>query len=176
MKLIYLIDANGNWKEDKVVPVNYQVKNNEVDSLTNPTPQGLNLPKWNGSIWVEGGEVIPELTKIKVFKKQQIIDNAKTLIASLTADYHPAEVATFTEKEQQAKKYNASKNNSDAESLILEAQTRGITVQKLVDSIIAKSTAFRNQSQTIFGKRGKLLDHLDAITTVSEATNSRGIT
>ncbi|WP_252225131.1 MULTISPECIES: hypothetical protein [unclassified Clostridium] len=72
----YKIDENGFYIEDYIYQEDEQLEDNII---TTDIPQGLYIPKWNGSEWVEGAtqeyieSIKPkpkELTETEILQKQ----------------------------------------------------------------------------------------------------------
>ena len=82
--------------------------------------------------------------------------------------YPETEVLTFDQQTSEAKAYLASGNVSDAPLLSALAAGRGITLDDLVQRVMAKHTAFSALSGYVIGQRQALEDRLDACTTVEE--------
>ena len=54
MKLFRKIDTTtGNFIEDVLLSDNY---NGSKEYISTPVPGGFYLPRWNGMVWVEGGQ------------------------------------------------------------------------------------------------------------------------
>ena len=82
--------------------------------------------------------------------------------------YPETEVLTFDQQTSEAKAYLASGNVSDAPLLSALAAGCGITLDDLVQRIMAKHTAFSALSGYVIGKRQAPEDMPDTCTTVEK--------
>lgn len=90
----------------------------------------------------------------------QIDAHAKQLRDQVVASISPAEMASWTIKQAEARAYQASGNASDAPMLGIEAQARGVTVAQLADKVLSKAMQLSHLEAMIAGVSGA---HADAV-------------
>lgn len=82
--------------------------------------------------------------------------------------YPETEVLTFDQQTSEANAYLASQNPADAPLLTALAAGRGITLDDLVQRVIAKHDAFSLLSGYVIGQRQALEDRLELCETVGD--------
>lgn len=115
-------------------------------------------------IWI----YTPNLEKAKTTKLSAINTACDGILNAAVNTYPETEVLTFDQQTSEAKAYLASGDVSDAPLLSALAAGRGITLDDLVQRVMAKHTAFSALSGYVIGQRQALEDMLDACTTVEE--------
>ena len=108
------------------------------------------------------------LEEAKADKLSEINAACDGILNAAVNTYPETEVLTFDQQTSEAKAYLASGNVSDAPLLSALAAGRGITLDDLVQRVMAKHTAFSALSGYVIGQRQALEDRLDACTTVEE--------
>lgn len=86
--------------------------------------------------------------------------HAAALRDQVVAGISPAEMASWGIKRAEAQAYHASGNPDDAPMLGIEAAARGVTLQAVVDRVLAKATALSQLEAAIAGTAGR---HADAV-------------
>lgn len=138
------------------------------------------VAKWcnnNNAIIADNGDYY-EVTAIPVVEKT--LEEAKSaklmeinaacdnILNAAVSTYPETEVLTFDQQTSEANAYLASKKPADAPLLSALAAGRGITLDDLVQRVIAKHTAFSMLSGYIIGHRQALEDRLDECGTVED--------
>lgn len=95
----------------------------------------------------------------------QIDLHAKSLRDSVVAAISPAEMASWTIKQAEARAYQASGNDADAPMLGIEATARGVTVADLAAKVLAKAVQLSQLEAMIAGVAGAHGDAVKALTT-----------
>lgn len=89
-----------------------------------------------------------------------IDDKAKSLRDKFSKKVSASEMAAWASKKLEADKFQVSKNNADAPTLVIEAGFRGVTVQNLVNKVISNFDTTSQRESRISGVAGK---HKDAV-------------
>jgi hypothetical protein len=106
------------------------------------------------------------LSERKEQVKQEVDFFAASLRNRITANISPAEMASWTEKERQARAFLESNSPTDAPLLNLEASVREIALAALANMVIAKADNLKTMEAYIAGICGKHRDAIDQITSV----------
>lgn len=119
--------------------------------------------------WYEKGHAPQRpLEEARAAKLYEINSACDAILNAAVNTYPETEVLTFDQQTSEAKAYQASGNTQDAPLLSALAAGRGITLDDLVQRVIAKHNAFSALSGYVIGQRQALEDRLDACTTVEE--------
>lgn len=116
----------------------------------------------------ENGKWIPDLEKAKTFKLSEINAACDSVLNAAVLTYPETEVLTFDQQTSEANAYLASQNPADAPLLTALAAGRGITLDDLVQRVIAKHDAFSLLSGYVIGQRQALEDRLELCETVGD--------
>lgn len=111
--------------------------------------------------------------KFAYVKKQQLVKinaQCEQAIKTLTSTYPDGEVSTFDKQESEARAYLT---DAAAPTPLLDAlaQHRGMDKDELVSRVIEKADAFAAASGAIIGKRQKLEDALNLLTSDANTIN-----
>ena len=115
-------------------------------------------------VWV----YVPNMEKAKVVKLTEINAACDSILNSAVSTYPETEVLTFDQQTSEANVYLQTKKPEDVPLLSALALGRGITLDDLVQRVIAKHTAFSVLSGHIIGQRQALEDRLDECKTVED--------
>ncbi len=102
--------------------------------------------------------------------KTQVYQNEKDLRQLVFGKYDDTATSSGIYKYNEALKY--VETGTASLDLTTEAETRGVTVEDIVDKIIENHEAFRVREAKIAGLRGKILDRLNGYT--FDATDALG--
>lgn len=91
--------------------------------------------------------------------------HAKTLRDSVVANISPAEMASWTIKQAEARAWQASGNAADAPMLSIEAMARGTTIADLSVKVLAKAVQLSQLEAMIAGVAGAHGDAVKALAT-----------
>lgn len=94
------------------------------------------------------------------YVSDKIDENAKRLRDKLSKNLSPSEMAAWATKKTEADRFQVSKQNTDAPTLTIEAGFRGVTVQALVNKVLANFDTTSQRESRIAGVAG---GHKDAI-------------
>lgn len=120
-------------------------------------------------VWYEKGYAPQRpLEEVKTEKLAEINAVCDAILNAAVSTYPETEVLTFDQQTSEARAYLASQNPSDAPLLTALATGRGITLDDLVQRVIAKHDAFSILSGHIIGQRQALEDRLDECKTVED--------
>lgn len=120
-------------------------------------------------VWYEKGHAPKKpLGELKAEKLTEINAACDSILNSAVSTYPETEVLTFDQQTSEANVYLQTKNPEDAPLLSALALGRGITLDDLVQRVIAKHTAFSVLSGHIIGQRQALEDRLDECKTVED--------
>lgn len=140
----------------------------------------IKAAKWcnnNNAIIVDKGdyyevEAIPDVEKtleeVKARKLTEINTACDSILNAAISTYPETEVLTFDQQTSEANAYLASQNPADAPLLTALAAGRGITLDDLVQRVIAKHDAFSQLSGYAIGQRQALEDKLDLCQTAED--------
>lgn len=95
--------------------------------------------------------------------KSTIYDQEKDFRKALFSNYDSSAITAGINKYDEAKSFLLD-NTASAESLRLEAECRGITVQSLAEKIVLNHESFKLKDARVAGIRGKILDRLNNFT------------
>ena len=119
--------------------------------------------------WYEKGHAPQKpLEEAKAAKLAEINAACDHILNGAVSSYPETEVLTFDQQTAEAKAYQASGHVEDAPLLSALAIGRGITLDDLVQRVMAKHQAFSILSGSVIGQRHALEDRLDACSTVGE--------
>lgn len=156
------------------------IKNEKVISVTNTLfniPVGYELIECpdgvvSGTPYKNGEFVISKKTvtfeEAKVVKLTEINAACDSILNAAVSTYPETEVLTFDQQTSEANVYLQTKKPEDVPLLSALALGRGITLDDLVQRVIAKHTAFSILSGHIIGQRQALEDRLDECKTVED--------
>ena len=135
-------------------------------------------------IWVDGPDEVkvgyayengrfippekPTLEEAKAVKLTEINTACDSILNAAISTYPETEVLTFDQQTTESNAYLASQNPADAPLLAALAAGRGITLDDLVQRVIAKHDAFSLLSGYVIGQRQALEDRLELCETVGE--------
>ena len=129
-----------------------------------PTFQEGYTPYLIGGEWVNMPNTTLEETKAA--KLKEINAACDAILNAAVASYPESEVLTFDQQVEEVKAYQASGNVDDCPLLYALAVARGITLNDLIERVIAKRQAFSVLSGYVIGQRQRLEDTLDTLETV----------
>ena len=119
--------------------------------------------------WYEKGHAPQRpLEEAKAAKLAEINAACDRILNDAVSTYPETEVLTFDRQTAEAKVYQASGHAGEAPLLSALAIGRGITLDDLVQRVMAKHQAFSILSGSVIGQRHALEDRLDACSTVGE--------
>ncbi len=126
------------------------------------------VPGWvviNGAVQPAPEPAVPELT---FAEQQSAMIREADLIAkrkrdSITADYSPAEMASWPIKRAEALAWQATGSDADAPNLAVEAAARQATVASLVTRVLDKASQLAQLEAVIAGYTGYLHDQIRAV-------------
>ena len=119
--------------------------------------------------WYEKGHAPQRpLEEAKAAKLAEINAACDHILNDAVRTYPANEVLTFDQQTAEAKAYQASGHAGEAPLLSALAIGRGITLDDLVQRVMAKHQAFSILSGSVIGQRQALEDRLDACSTVGE--------
>lgn len=125
-----------------------------------------------GTPYENGEFVVPQTTvtleEAKAEKLSEINVVCDSILNAAISTYPETEVLTFDQQTSEARAYLASQNPVDAPLLTALAAGRGITLDDLVQRVIAKHDAFSLLSGYVIGQRQALEDRLELCETVGE--------
>lgn len=123
---------------------------------------------FDGAWYEKGFAPKKSLDEVKAEKLTEINAACDNILNSAVNTYPETEVLTFDQQTSEANAYIASKNAADAPLLSALAAGRGITLDDLVQRVIAKHDAFSQLSGYVIGQRQALEDRLDECKTVED--------
>lgn len=123
---------------------------------------------YDGGWYEKGFAPKKPLDDLKAAKLAEINAACDTILNAAISTYPETEVLTFDQQTSEARAYLASQNPSDAPLLTALAAGRGITLDDLVQRVIAKHDAFSLLSGYVIGQRQALEDKLDLCQTVED--------
>ncbi len=123
---------------------------------------------YDGSWYMSGSEPKISFEEAKALKLSEINTACDSILNAAISTYPETEVLTFDQQISEANAYLASQNPSDAPLLTALAAGRGITLDDLVQRVIAKHDAFSQLSGYVIGQRQALEDKLDLCQTVED--------
>ena len=94
-----------------------------------------------------------------------IDQHSKSLRDNVVATISPAEMASWTIKQAEARAYQSSGNEADAPMLTIEAVARGVTVADLAEKVLTKGVQLSQLEAVIAGVAGAHSDAVKALTT-----------
>ena len=113
--------------------------------VSEPIPEGLYLPKWNGKKWVEADVISSDNLKATVLKNSvNALCDEKSVEAKnyINGSFVSMEqLARYEEKYQSAFSYKTDASNEDI--LKLEAELKDLSVSDFADVVIAKGDAYK---------------------------------
>lgn len=115
--------------------------------------------------------VPPTIAQLKQSLIDQVKIYAESLLKNLVEVYPASEPLTWSYKLQEAEAYLATDNPDVAPNLEVEALTRGISLQLLAQTIVAKSQQYRGRVAQISGVRGRHTDTIAHLQSISELEN-----
>ena len=125
-----------------------------------------------GTIYENGEFVVPQTTvtleEAESAKLTEINAACDAILNAAISTYPETEVLTFDQQTSEANAYLASQNPADAPLLSALAAGRGITLDDLVQRVIAKHDAFSLLSGYVIGQRQALEDRLELCETVGD--------
>lgn len=123
-------------------------------------------------VWVSSDDVAVQalidgytLEQAKAFHKAEITAHAKALRDKVVSAVSAGEMAAWSIKQAEARKYAATGLASDAPMLSAEAEARGVTVADIVARVGGNAARFATLEARIGGNDGRHRDALDALTT-----------
>ena len=129
----------------------------------------------NNALFIDKGdyyEIVPIPVKsLSEAKSEKLLDinlQCDNILNAAISTYPETEVLTFDQQTSEANAYLASQNPADAPLLTALAAGRGITLDDLVQRVIAKHDAFSLLSGYVIGQRQALEDQLELCETVGE--------
>lgn len=119
----------------------------------------------NGTVQPPTDQEAPQLTfaeqQAAMIREADLI--AKRKRDAITADYSPAEMASWPIKRAEALAWQASGSDADAPNLAVEAAARQATVASLVARVIDKANQLAQLEAVIAGYTGYLHDQIRAV-------------
>ena len=122
----------------------------------------------DGVMYEKGFAPKKPLDDLKAAKLTEINAACDSILNSAVSTYPETEVLTFDQQTSEANVYLQTKKPEDVPLLSALALGRGITLDDLVQRVIAKHTAFSVLSGHIIGQRQALEDRLDECKTVED--------
>lgn len=122
----------------------------------------------DGAWYLKGYAPKKSLDEAKSVKLTEINAACDNILNAAVSTYPETEVLTFDQQTSEARAYLASQNPSDAPLLTALAAGRGITLDDLVQRVIAKHDAFSQLSGYVIGQRQALEDKLDLCQSVED--------
>ena len=123
---------------------------------------------YDGAWYEKGFAPKKPLGELKAAKLAEINAVCDAILNAAVSTYPETEVLTFDQQTSEANVYLQTKNPEDAPLLSALALGRGITLDDLVQRVIAKHDAFSILSGHIIGQRQALEDRLDECKTVED--------
>lgn len=108
------------------------------------------------------------LDQAKAFKSGAVGQHATALRNRIVSGKSPGELASWSIKMAEAKKFSQGALESECPMLSLEATSRGITMAALVAKVDGNATGFSNLESRIGGNEGKHKDAIKLLTTFAE--------
>ena len=107
----------------------------------------------------EEGDLEPStLEEHKDFTRAKLYAIASAKISELTSEYSLSEQIGWPQKEQEAHDYQSTQDPGLCPNLSAIATLRGVSLQSLVDTVLAKAAELRGAINAIDAKRGELCD------------------
>ena len=129
----------------------------------------IEVEQGNDYAWyIKGYAPKKSLDELKREKLTEINTACDSILNYAISTYPETEVLTFDQQTSEATKYLQTKNPEDSPLLSALALGRGITLDDLVQRVIAKHDAFSMLSGYIIGQRQALEDKLDECETVED--------
>lgn len=123
---------------------------------------------YDGSWYEKGHAPQRPLEEARTAKLAEINAACDSILNAAVSTYPETEVLTFDQQTSEANVYLQTKKPEDVPLLSALALGRGITLDDLVQRVIAKHTAFSVLSGHIIGQRQALEDRLDECKTVED--------
>ncbi|RKQ97166.1 hypothetical protein C7446_2586 [Kushneria sinocarnis] len=120
--------------------------------------------------WQNAPTAEEKLEKTKQGKLAEINRAAEAAVQSIRQQYPQFEIDTWTEQKAEAEAYQTD-NSSPTPLLSGIAEGRGISLDELVQKVMAKVKLYRSAVAPVTGKRQRLEDEILAADTV-EAVNA----
>lgn len=109
------------------------------------------------------------LTEAKAQCLMQVNDAYEANIEELLKEHIPqSEMLTFETQERESRAYLQSKNESDAPTMKLIAENRGVALEALCTKAVQKATLYRQASATLIGKRQGLQDRIEQVNNIED--------
>lgn len=118
--------------------------------------------------WVKTQYEEVELSIIKSNAIARINSSFKVRLDRLTSEYPSAEVSTFDRQEREAITYKQTQDPNDVPLISAIAEGRGVTIETLVDKVIAKASEYSVQIGALAGKRQRLVSMIEGAETREE--------
>lgn len=116
-------------------------------------------------------EYIPTLEEVKSHVMKKVDQFAARIRMQFLQDISPAEMASWSTKEKLAKEYVSTTGASDPGVLLIEAQTRGISLDSLIEKILTKAELYYQLEGVICGLNGKHNDAIKLLPTIEDVAN-----
>lgn len=100
--------------------------------------------------------------------QSRIDEHSANLRNKVTKGISPAEMASWSIKRDEAKKYKNTAQLGDVPTLEIEANARGVTIAVLVEKVIGNANQLAMMEATIAGVAGKHRDALSTKTTFAD--------
>lgn len=130
-------------------------------------------PAWlDYEAWLAAGEVPDDMPpaeqpciEVVIAEKLAEIDNfAATLRRKVTDRASPSEMASWTVKLQEARRFAEAKDPAVAPLLNIEAEARGVALSEIAERVLRNSMLFSQMEARIAGHCGKLKDAVKQLT------------
>ena len=123
---------------------------------------------FDGAWYRKGKAPIQPIAEAKAAKLSEINSACDAILNQAVNSYPESEVLTFDQQVEEVKAYQASGNPADAPLLSTLSSARGITLDDLIQRVMAKRQAFSVLSGYVIGQRQALEDRLDECQTTEE--------
>ncbi len=113
----------------------------------------------------------PSLEEVKAHVIDLVDKFAAQLRNQFLVNISPAEMASWATKERLAREYIATSGTSNPGVLLIEAQTRGIPLDDLIEKVLAKADLYYQLEGIICGLNGKHNDAIKLLPTIEDVAN-----
>lgn len=130
-------------------------------------------PAWlDYEAWLAAGEVPdpmpkpepPGIAAVIAERLAEIDNHAAMLRRKVTDRASPSEMASWTVKLQEAKRFTESGDPAAAPLLAIEAEARGVSVAQIAERVLGNSLLFSQLEARIAGNAGRLKDAVRSLT------------
>lgn len=165
MKKVFQFDESGCFIGDVII---FDPSEMQSDMTEEPVPQPCIKPRWDGSNWIEEGDLDElALENSKRQKLSEINEKAKNSVAHIRNAYPQFEIDTWTEQKDEALAYQ-NDTSSETPMLLGIAEARGLSVAELVLRVLAKVESYRDAVSRVTGIRQRLEDEVQGAATISQ--------